>query len=138
MSGKRWCKTSVLLVLGITSAVCVAQTQSPPNQSNGSASQQKQQDKGSSQQQSQPQQSQQAAPAPLFQGKATLKSSRQGKDTASAGFNGIGPDGNVQNSVLNANPSPSDAQNVAAMAATSVSSTELSEFIKQGNLNGKQ
>jgi len=136
MSGKRWCKTSVLLVLGIAYAVCAAQ--SPPNQSNGSASQQKQQDKGSSQQQSQPQQSQQAAPAPLFQGKATLKSSRQGKDTASAGFNGIGPDGNVQNSVLNANPSPSDAQNVAAMAATSVSSTELSEFIKQGNLNGKQ
>src|SRR5947209_20244371 len=34
----------------------------------------------------------QPAPAPLFEGKSTLKSSRQGKETATAGVNGVKPD----------------------------------------------
>jgi hypothetical protein len=122
-----------LLGLGIAVAVSSAQTQPSQNQSNSSSSQPqpKQQDKPASS----PPPSQPAPPAPLFEGKSTLKSSRQGKDTASAGFNGIGPDGGVQNSVLTANPTPADAQHVAAMSATTVTSTELADFVKQGNLN---
>jgi hypothetical protein len=111
------------------------QSQSQQAQGNNSPSQpqQNQKDKSAS-----PQQTQQSPPAPLFEGKATLKSSRQGKETATAGFNGIGPDGSIQNSVLTANPTAADAQHVAALTATTVSPTELAEFIKQGNLNSKQ
>jgi hypothetical protein len=76
------------------------------------------------------------APAPLFEGKSTLKSSRQGKETATAGFNGVGPDGSVQASVLNANPSPADAQHVAAMASTTTDPAEVAAFAKEGKLNG--
>jgi hypothetical protein len=124
---------TVLCLLGAAPPVLALQTQSQQNQNTPphSQPQQKQQDKSGSKQQP----AQQPPPAPLFEGKATLKSSRQGKETATAGFNGIGPDGTLQNSVLTATPSPEDAQRVAAMSSTTVSSTELAEFMKQGNLN---
>src|SRR5438270_14026422 len=75
------------------------------------------------------------APAPLFEGKSTLKSSRQGKETATAGFNGIGPDGSVQTSVVNANPTAADAEHVAKMASTATDPGELAAFAKEGNLH---
>ncbi len=75
------------------------------------------------------------APAPLFEGKSTLKSSRQGKETATAGFNGVGPDGSLQTAVLNANPTPADAQHVAAMASTVTDPAEVAAFAKDGKLN---
>src|SRR5512132_3124693 len=41
----------------------------------------------------------------LFTGKVMLKSSHQGKSTATAGFNGVGPDGKVKEALLSASPS---------------------------------
>lgn len=76
-----------------------------------------------------------SAPAPLFQGQSTLKSSRQGKETATAGFNGIGPDGSLQSAMLNANPTPADAAHVAAMASTVTDPAAVAAFDKEGNLN---
>lgn len=82
-----------------------------------------------------PAQTQANAPAPLFEGKSTLKSSRQGKETATAGFNGIGPDGSLQSAMLNANPTPADAAHVAAMASTVTDPAAVATFDKEGNLN---
>jgi hypothetical protein len=87
------------------------------------------------QQGNQQQQNAGAAPAPLFQGQSTLKSSRQGKETATAGFNGIGPDGSLQSAMLKANPTPADAAHVAAMASTVTDPAAVAAFDKEGNLN---
>lgn len=98
--------------------------------------QQQQQPQGNQSTQTQPSGGQSnAAPAPLFEGKSTLKSSRQGKETATAGFNGIGPDGSVQTSVVNANPTAADAEHVAKMASTTTDPGELATFAKDGNLH---
>jgi hypothetical protein len=102
------------------------QQPSPPPTNNGQNQQQ---------QANQPAQNQGAAPAPLFQGQSTLKSSRQGKETATAGFNGIGPDGSLQSAMLNANPTPADAAHVAAMASTVTDPAAVAAFDKEGNLN---
>lgn len=87
------------------------------------------------QQQGNQQQNAGAAPAPLFQGQSTLKSSRQGKETATAGFNGIGPDGSLQSALLKANPTPADAAHIAAMASTVTDPAAVAAFDKEGNLN---
>ncbi len=76
-----------------------------------------------------------SAPAPLFEGKSTLKSSRQGKETVTAGFNGVNPDGEIQKTVLAANPTGDDQAHVATMSAFSVDPAELTAFEKEGNLN---
>lgn len=110
------------------------QPKNNPSQSQGSQNPQQQQQGNQSNQTQSNQDQASTAPAPLFEGKSTLKSSRQGKETATAGFNGIGPDGSVQSSVLNANPSPADAEHVAKMASTMTDPAELAAFAKDGNL----
>lgn len=122
------------LLLIVANSWAVQSSSQPPKQNPP----QQQQSGGQNQppQGNQPNQNQPAnAPAPLFEGKSTLKSSRQGKETATAGFNGIGPDGSVQSSVLNSSPSPADAQHVAAMASTNSDPSELAAFTKEGNLH---
>lgn len=74
-------------------------------------------------------------PAPLFQGTIGLKSSRQTKDSASLGFNGVGPNGQVQQSFLQSSPSGSDKQKAAFVATLTSDSAELMRFLKEGNLN---
>jgi hypothetical protein len=76
-----------------------------------------------------------SAPAPLFEGKSTLKSSRQGKETGTAGFNGVNPDGAIQKTVLAATPTGDDQAHVIAMSASSLDPAELTAFEKEGNLN---
>ncbi len=77
---------------------------------------------------------QQAQPAPLFQGKSNLKSSRQTKDTATAGFNGIGPNGEVDKKLLAA-AADGDDQNKAEMIANMhFKRSEVDAFVTQGNL----
>ena len=74
-------------------------------------------------------------PAPLFQGTIGLKSSRQTKDSATLGFNGVGPNGQVQQSFLASSPSASDKQKAAFVATLTSDRAELMRFLKDGNLN---
>ena len=76
-----------------------------------------------------------AKPAPLFGGTLTVKSSRQTKDSATLGFNGVDDNGQVQKSFLSATASGADTSAVNKMTKTSVSPSELDEFIQQGGLN---
>lgn len=73
-------------------------------------------------------------PQPLFGGKVGLKSSRQSKDQATLGFNGIGPNGQVEQGAINASTSANAAQKAAALSTYTVPASEVDAFIKQGNL----
>jgi hypothetical protein len=74
-------------------------------------------------------------PAPLFGGSLNVKSSRQSKDSATLGFNGVDDNGQVQKIFLSANASGADVSAVQKMASTTVNSADLDEFIQQGGLN---
>jgi len=74
-------------------------------------------------------------PAPLFEGKMNLKSSRQGKDSASLGFSGVGPNGEIEQKVLEATPSSADLQKASEMGSRKVSPDALQLFIGEGQLN---
>jgi hypothetical protein len=73
-------------------------------------------------------------PAPLFGGKMGLKSSRQSKDQATLGFNGIGPNGQVEQGAINASTTGNAIQKAAAMSSYTVPASEVDAFIKEGNL----
>jgi hypothetical protein len=74
-------------------------------------------------------------PAPLFEGKMNLKSSRQGKDSASLGFSGVGPNGEIEQKVLEASPTSADLQKANEMGNRSVGRDSLQQFIVEGQLN---
>jgi len=74
-------------------------------------------------------------PAPLFEGKMNLKSSRQGKDSASLGFSGVGPNGEIEQKVLQATPTSADLQKANDMGNRRVAPDALQLFILEGQLN---
>jgi len=74
-------------------------------------------------------------PAPLFGGTLDLKSSRQTKDSATLGFNGVDPNGQVQKSFLSASASGTDNDKAAQIAGYKVSDADLAQFIQDGGLN---
>ncbi len=74
-------------------------------------------------------------PAPLFEGKMNLKSSRQGKDSATLGFSGVGPNGEVEQAVLTATPTSTDLQKASEMGNRRVPPDALQLFILEGQLN---
>ncbi len=73
-------------------------------------------------------------PAPLFGGKVGLKSSRQSKDQATLGFNGIGPNGQVEQGAINAATTSNAFAKAAAMSTYTLPASEVDAFIKEGNL----
>lgn len=74
-------------------------------------------------------------PAPLFEGKMNLKSSRQGKDSATLGFSGVGPNGEIEQKVLTATPTSTDLQKASDMGNRKVAPDALQFFIMEGQLN---
>lgn len=100
---------------------------------------QKDQQPGGNQQQSNQQQGNQQnsgdKPTPLFGGSIGLKSSRQTKDSATLGFNGVDPNGQVQKSFLNAAVTPADAMKAQQLAQTTVAPADLVQFLQDGGLN---
>ena len=74
-------------------------------------------------------------PAPLFGGTVGLKSSRQTKDSASLGFNGVDPNGQVAKSFLTASATGADVAKAQTVGTYKVDATELNKFIQDGNLN---
>ena len=74
-------------------------------------------------------------PTPLFGGSIGLKSSRQTKDSATLGFNGVDPNGQVQKSFLTAAVTPVDAMKAQQVAQLKSDAAELSQFLQDGGLN---
>ncbi len=75
------------------------------------------------------------APKPLFGGQMNLKSSRQSKDTATLGFNGLDPNGQVQKGFLAAAPTSADIAKAQQLTRTGVNQTDLTAFLQEGGLN---
>ena len=73
-------------------------------------------------------------PAPLFGGALTLKKSHQSTDSTALGFNGVDPNGQVQQAFLNASPSSTAEQKAQAMAGYRPSPAALTAFQQQGGL----
>src|SRR5215813_1744078 len=74
-------------------------------------------------------------PTPLFGGTIGLKSSRQSKDSATLGFNGVDPNGQVQKSFLTAAATPADAIKAQQMMQMTVTPGDLVQFLQDGGLN---
>jgi hypothetical protein len=71
---------------------------------------------------------------PLFQGKSGFKSSRQTKDQATLGFNGLDPNGKVDQAMLNAAPTGMDMVNAKSLIAFAPTKAELEKFLAEGSL----
>lgn len=70
----------------------------------------------------------------LLKKSVTASSSKQGKETASAGFNGVGPDGKVKEALLNANPSADAKAKAAQLSLVEADAADLQAFAKEGKL----
>jgi hypothetical protein len=86
------------------------------------------------QQQKPPEQQKQSEPAPLFGGALNLKSSRQTKDTATLGFNGLGPNGEVDKKVMAEAAAPADESKAQQLMAYKVDPAEVDAFAQEGHL----
>jgi len=74
-------------------------------------------------------------PTPLFGGTIGLKSSRQTKDSATLGFNGVDPNGQVQKAMLSAAATSTDAMKAQQLAQITVNPADLAQFLQDGGLN---
>jgi len=74
-------------------------------------------------------------PTPLFGGTIGLKSSRQTKDSATLGFNGVEPNGQVQKAMLSGAATPTDAMKAQQLAQITISPADLAQFLQDGGLN---
>jgi hypothetical protein len=74
------------------------------------------------------------APKPLFQGNLGIKSSRQGKDSAALGFNGVGDDGLPDKTKMAEAPVKADKFSAVSLIAYGPTQEELAAFMASGNL----
>ena len=72
---------------------------------------------------------------PLFKGKLGVRGSSQSKDQATLGFNGVEPNGSLQEAMLKAKPSADDEKKATYVSALSVKPEFLDGFIRRGKLN---
>jgi hypothetical protein len=73
-------------------------------------------------------------PAPLFGGSMNIKKSSQSTDSAALGFNGVDPNGQVQQAFLNAQPTPQSQAKAQAMATYRPAAADLTAFEQAGGL----
>ena len=73
-------------------------------------------------------------PAPLFGGSMNIKKSSQSTDSAALGFNGVDPNGQVQQAFLNAQPTPQSQAKAQAMAGYRPAAADLTAFEQAGGL----
>ena len=74
-------------------------------------------------------------PAPLFGGSLTIKKSSQSTDSTALGFNGVDPNGQVQDAFLSAAPSAESETETQSMASYRPTPAALTEFEKSGGLS---
>jgi hypothetical protein len=127
--------TAGLLTVGPASAWSPqAKSKAKQQPKQGQADQKPGDQKPADQQQTDQQQPPPPAPKGVLTQKVTLRSSRQTKDVASAGFNGVGPDGKVKEALLNANPSADARAKAARLTLLEADASEVQAFAKEGKL----
>ena len=128
----------IIVAAGVALTVAAAMPQSQDQQTPKSKkAPQGQSDQKTDQQTDQKPADQQAdrRPKQVFTGKVKLTSSRQGKNTASAGFNGVGPDGKIKEAMLAGSPSEASRQKAAQLSLVETDLADVQAFAKEGNLN---
>ena len=132
----------ILSVIIVAAGVWLTAAAAMPQEQSQQAPKKKTQPQGQTDQQTDQKQQpadqpddQQRRPAPLLKGKVTLKSSKQSTNTATAGFNGVGPDGKVQEALLNGSPSEEARQKAARLSLADVDLKDVQAFAKDGKLN---
>jgi hypothetical protein len=125
---------ALVLVGAISATVFEPQDQNKDKKSDKQSAKDKSKDKGADKDKNKAAPADDNAPKPLFQGNIGIKSSRQGKDSAALGFNGLDPEGHVEKAALNAPVTKVDRLNAMTLVAYSPTKDELSQFISQGNL----
>jgi hypothetical protein len=72
-----------------------------------------------------------------FGGTLTTKSSKKTTDTATLGFKGVGPDGQVDSAKLGESPTGEDERIAQLMTAVKTNSDEAKVFVDNGKLKSK-
>ncbi|MFL6300329.1 MAG: hypothetical protein ACJ71N_06945 [Terriglobales bacterium] len=72
-----------------------------------------------------------------FGGTITAKGSKQTKDTATLGFKGVGPDGQVDSAKLGESPTGEDERIAQLMTGVKTNSDEAKVFVDNGKLKSK-
>ncbi len=72
-----------------------------------------------------------------FGGTITAKGSKQTKDTATLGFKGVGPDGQVDNAKLNESPNGDDERVAQLMTGIKTNPDEAKVFVDNGKLKSR-
>lgn len=72
-----------------------------------------------------------------FGGTLNVQSSQKSADTATLGFKGVGPDGQIDPAKLAENPTAQDETLVMQIQQIAVAGDDLKEFIKDGSLKGR-
>jgi hypothetical protein len=80
------------------------------------------------------QETQPASGGGLFKNKLGYQSSKQAKDSTTLGFNGIDPNGRVDQETLSKSPSSTHVAAVAKMNESRPNDADLQAFIKEGGL----
>jgi len=72
-----------------------------------------------------------------FGGTLTTKSSKKTTDTATLGFKGVGPDGQVDNAKLNESPNGDDERVAQLMTGIKTNPDEAKVFVDNGKLKSR-
>jgi Ni/Co efflux regulator RcnB len=72
-----------------------------------------------------------------FGGTITAKGSKQTKDTATLGFKGVGPDGQVDTAKLNESPTGDDERIAQLMTGVKTNPDEAKNFVDNGKLKSR-
>jgi cytoskeletal protein RodZ len=73
----------------------------------------------------------------LFTGTVDAKASKKSQDTATLGFKGVGPDGQVDNAKLNESPNGDDERVAQLMSGVKTNPDEAKVFVDNGKLKSR-
>jgi hypothetical protein len=125
----------VVVLVGILSATAFEpQGKSKGKKDDQQSQKDKDKDKDKSKDKDKPASDDDNAPKPLFQGNLGIKSSRQGKDSAALGFNGLDPEGHVTKEQMAKAATKSDKFSAMSLVAYAPTHDELAKFMAAGNL----
>ena len=123
----------VVVLVGILSAAAF-EPQGKPKTKKDDKQSEKDKDKDKSKDKDKAASDDDNAPKPLFQGNLGIKSSRQGKDSAALGFNGLDPEGHVTKEAMAKSPTKQDKFTAMSLVAYTPTQEELAKFMASGNL----
>jgi hypothetical protein len=130
----------IWLIAFLAAALAVGVVAAPQGNSDKNKKQQPaktDKDKSADQDKNDKNKDQQKTDDPGFGGTITAKGSKQTKDTATLGFKGVGPDGQVDSTKLGESPTGEDERIAQLMTGVKTNSDEAKVFVDNGKLKSK-